>query len=68
MNLSEEIELEDFVQRPEKLSAADISAIWFVCYTRTLFLARARLFFAPLTVCSLLFLFYFSFSRFLSSE
>jgi len=27
MNLSEEIELEDFVQRPEKLSAADISAI-----------------------------------------
>jgi hypothetical protein len=28
MNLSEEIELEDYVQRPEKLSAADISAIW----------------------------------------
>lgn len=27
MNLSEEIELEDFVQRPEKLSAADIAAI-----------------------------------------
>ena len=27
MNLSEEIDLEDFVQRPEKLSAADISAI-----------------------------------------
>lgn len=27
MNLSEEIELEDFVQRPEKLSAAEISAI-----------------------------------------
>jgi len=27
MNLSEEIELEDFVQRPEKLSAADISSI-----------------------------------------
>ena len=28
MNLSEEIDLEDFVQRPEKLSAADVSAIW----------------------------------------
>ncbi len=27
MNLSEEINLEDFVQRPEKLSAADIAAI-----------------------------------------
>ena len=27
MNLSEEIDLEDYVQRPEKLSAADISAI-----------------------------------------
>jgi len=27
MNLSDEIDLEDFVQRPEKLSAADISAI-----------------------------------------
>ena len=27
MNLSEDIDLEDFVQRPEKLSAADISAI-----------------------------------------
>src|ERR1700712_4169179 len=27
MNLSEEIDLEDFVQRPEKLSAADVSAI-----------------------------------------
>eukprot|EP00954_Amorphochlora_amoebiformis_P002809 220727-Amorphochlora_amoeboformis.AAC.1 len=27
MNLSEEIDLEDYVQRPEKLSAADIAAI-----------------------------------------
>lgn len=27
MNLSEEVDLEDFVQRPEKLSAADITAI-----------------------------------------
>jgi len=27
MNLSEEIDLEDYVQRPEKLSAADVSAI-----------------------------------------
>ena len=27
MNLSDEIDLEDYVQRPEKLSAADISAI-----------------------------------------
>ena len=27
MNLHEEIELEDFVQRPEKLSAAEIAAI-----------------------------------------
>jgi len=27
MNLHEEIDLEDYVQRPEKLSAADIAAI-----------------------------------------
>merc|ERR1711979_139056 len=27
MNLSEEVDLEDFVARPEKISAADISAI-----------------------------------------
>jgi len=27
MNLSEEVDLEDFVSRPEKISAADIQAI-----------------------------------------
>ena len=27
MNLSEEVDLEDFINRPEKISAADISAI-----------------------------------------
>jgi len=27
MNLSEEVDLEDFVSRPEKISAADINAI-----------------------------------------
>jgi len=27
MNLSEEVDLEDFVSRPEKISAADIHAI-----------------------------------------
>lgn len=27
MNLSEEVDLEDFVSRPDKISAADISAI-----------------------------------------
>ncbi len=27
MNLSEEVDLEDYVQRPEKLSAAEITAI-----------------------------------------
>jgi len=27
MNLSEEVDLEDFVSRPEKISAADISSI-----------------------------------------
>lgn len=27
MNLSEEVDLEDFVQRPEKISAADIQSI-----------------------------------------
>jgi 26S proteasome regulatory subunit T3 len=27
MNLSEEVDLEDFVSRPDKISSADISAI-----------------------------------------
>jgi len=27
MNMSEEVDLEDFVSRPEKISAADIQAI-----------------------------------------
>ena len=27
MNLSEEVDLEDYVQRPEKISAADIAAM-----------------------------------------
>jgi 26S proteasome regulatory subunit T3 len=27
MNLSEEVDLEDFVSRPEKISAADISSV-----------------------------------------
>ena len=37
MNLSEELDLEDYVQRPEKISAADIAAI---CQEAGLILAR----------------------------
>merc|ERR1712232_1271044 len=36
MNLSEEVDLEDYVSRPEKISSADIAAIATLSYQRTL--------------------------------
>jgi hypothetical protein len=33
MNLSDEVDLEDYVSRPDKISAADVSAFHYVKYS-----------------------------------